>query len=529
MARVAQDAGDALYSEGQAITLNFTRTSPTTATVTWNAPSKVTPPATTTTTTATNGTVTVVSSAVTTNLPIVYNGILITASALEINPSNYPTDGVVYRPSADMSLPGDRIGQAYVIGAFYNDQTTNSLNLTNLDPSAIYYCAAHIVSNVNSYFSIGVRSYPETNSSDVYAKDVPIGYGPPLNPTSGQCYYDETQKLLFSFNGNAWISVEEHTTIAAKVDPQFPWTGLPTNYPRLGDFFFNTTTRTLKTWNGVYWRPIETDQGGPSYKKQGVGTDMTSGARLSLITSLKMQLGFPVVCVELTDAHFNIAIDKALSEVRRRVDNGYNKRFFFTQMIPGQSTYYFNDPAVGTNTIVDVTRIHRLNMLGLVNFGPDNIYAQAFMSQFYAPGVGYDLVSIHLISAMSETYSQIFAGEIAYNWNETAREMSIYRNFVSPEKVLVEATCEKMEQELIQDRWTSQWIQQWAKSEAMFMLSQIRGKFANLPGPGGGLQLNADSLMSEAQRLQEDCLRQVMDFEVGQNGPGTFFAPFVIG
>jgi hypothetical protein len=509
MSRVAQDAGDSLWSEGQAITLVFNRTSPTTATVTWNAPQP--------------------SAVVTTTKPVTYNGMLITASQLEINPSNYPTDGVIYTPSADVSTPADRIGQALVVGAFYNDKTTNSLKLTNLDPQAVYYCSAHLISNVNTYYSLGVRSYPESTVSGVYASDIPKSYGPPENPTMGQCYFDEQQNMLFSWNGATWIASTEQTTIAAETDPQYPWTGMPTNYPRVGDFFYNTRTKLLKVWSGVYWRPVESDGGGPIYKKQGVGTDLTNGARLSLINSLKMQLGFPVVCVELTDAHFNIAVDKALAEIRRRVDNGYNKRFFFTQMMPGQSTYYLNDPTSGTNTIVDVIRIHRLNMLGLVNFGPDNIYAQAFMSQFYAPGVGYDLVSIHLISAMSETYSQIFAGEIAYNWNETSRQMEIYRNFVSPEKVLVEATCEKMEQELIADRWTSQWIQQWAKSEAMFMLAQIRGKFASLPGPGGGLQLNADTLMSEAQRLQEDCLRQVQDFEVGQNGPGTFFAPFVIG
>jgi hypothetical protein len=63
----------------------------------------------------------------------------------------------------------------------------------------------------------------------------------------------------------------------------------------------------------------------------------------------------------------------------------------------------------------------------------------------------------------------------------------------------------------------------------MFMLAHIRGKFASLPGPGGGLSLNADSLMSEGQRLQDDCLRQIRDYEVGQNGPDNFYSPFLIG
>ena len=194
-----------------------------------------------------------------------------------------------------------------------------------------------------------------------------------------------------------------------------------------------------------------------------------------------------------------------------------------------QDIYYLNDPSFGTDKIVDVLKIHRLNMMGLVNFAPDNIYAQQFLNHFYAPGVSYDLVSIHLISQMSEIYSMLFAGEVAFNWRESTREMKIYKKFGAPEKVLIETSCEKTEQELLVDRWTQQWVQQWAEAEAMMMLAHIRGKFASLPGPGGGLQLNAESLRMEGQRLQEDCLRQVMDFEVGQNGPDNFFLPFTIG
>lgn len=535
MSRIAQDASGDLWSAGQSIKLTFVRTSPTTGSLSWTLPSAAQSSeddqvvvTTTDPVTGQSVTTTVQENPVTTGNSV-YNGILITASVFEINPSNYPTDSVVYQASANLLAPADRIGQAVVVGAFYDDTTTTTLQLTGLEPNSVYYCSAHVISNVNTYYTIGTRSYPQTTTSSAWAHDVPKSYGPPENPTMGQCYYDEEQRLVFSWDGAKWQAVAEQTTIAGEADPRFPWTGLPSDYPKFGNFFYNTTTRTLKIWTGAYWRPVETDGGVPNYKKQGVGTDLSSGARQSFASSLKLQLGYPVVCVELTDAHFNLAIDKALAELRRRADNVYTKKYFITQMLPGQSTYYLNDPTTGTNAIVDVTRIWRLNMLGLVNFGPDNIYAQAFMSQFYAPGVGYDLVSIHLITAMSETYTQIFAGEIAYNWTESTREMEIYRSFVSPERVIVEATCERLEQELLQDRWTYNWLQMWAKSEAMFMLAMIRGKYATLPGPGGSLQLNADTLLSEAQRLQEECIRQAQDFEIGQNGPGTFYAPFVIG
>jgi hypothetical protein len=546
---------------------------------------------------------------------------LVVASLSELNPSNTPTDGVRYSASTDFSTPADRIGQAHVVGAFYDDLVTHEITVTNLPENDPVYVSVHLATNVYGYFSQGVKSYPDTQLSSAWAPHIPDSYGPPDNPEPGQVYYDPEQRLTFAWNGSAWLPTSAHTVITGEVDPtaalqvsqtsysglgdglfsgaavgtsaleEQVWTimavtptvftvtgstlgvrpsatvgvaynngalsfqidagvtpfipgdtftvtvksiattpGLPTGYPKQGDFFYNTRTRTLKCWSGVAWVESETPKKGvPTYQRVNIGDNGETGPRDNIKDILKRQLGYPKVCVELDESHFDIALNNALQELRRRVDSAYYKQYLFMTVLKGQQTYYLNDPTKGLDHVVDVLKIHRLNMLGLVNFGPDNIYAQQFLNQFYAPGVGYDLVSIHLIHSLSEIYSQLFAGEIAYNWRESRRELSIYRTFGHNEKVLIECSMEKTEQELLTDRWTQQWLQQWAEAELMFMLAHIRGKFSSLPGPGGGLQLNADMLMSEGQRLQEDCLRQIKDYEVGQNGPDNFHLPFVIG
>ena len=501
MPKGISDASNYLWVEGQSITLDFDKTSPITGTITWTLP----------------------------NNPKVYDGILILCSPKEINPSNYPTDGVKYNSSTDISAPADKIGTAFVIGAFYHDSTTKSLNVTGLLPDVPYYFSAHVISNVYSYYTFGVKSYPQSMMNNNFAGDVEKYYGPPANPTVGKVYFDEIQKLLFVWDGSSWITTSSTTVITGNVDPVPGQTGLPTGYPKIGDFFYNTVQKDLKTWNGAIWESSETSAGVPTYMKQGVGTDLTYSARANLIDILKKQLGYPVICVELIEDHFNIAIDNALQELRRRTDIAYHKEYFFMNIRKFQDVYYLNDPSTRTDSIVDILKIHRLNLLGLTNFAPDNIYAQQFLNQFYAPGVGYDLVSIHLIHALSETHTQIFAGDVAFNWREASRELRLYRKFGTDEKVLVEASCEKPEQELLVDRWAQQWIQQWAESELMLMLGNIRGKFSSVPGPGGGLSLNADTLISQAQSYQEDCLRQIKDYEVGQNGPDNFYSPFIIG
>ena len=503
------DNVNALETAGKAIGIQFKRTGPTTGTVTWNV--------------LNNGT---------------YDGIVITASLSEINPSNYPTDGVRYTASSNLTSPADKIGAAQIVAAIYGDTTTNSVNLTGLDPNSVYFVSGHVVSNVLHYYTMGVRAYsPVDSTSEVFAGDMPKNYGPPDNPFVGQNYFDENQKMVFFWDGSSWKPTVANTVISGMFDPIPPFPvpnstyapRYPDGWPSAGDFFYNTQQKILKIWDGSKWNAAESVEGVPMYSKKNVGTTLQPSARANMIDILKKQMGHPVVCVELTDDHWNIAINNALQELRRRVDSAYTKQYFFMQIQPYQDVYYLNDPSYNTDKIVDVLKIHRLNMLGLVNFAPDNIYAQQFLNHFYAPGVSYDLVSIHLIHSMSEIYSQLFAGEVAFNWREAGREIRIYKKFSAPEKVLIETSCEKTEQELLVDRWTQQWIQQWAEAEAMMMLANIRGKFASLPGPGGGLQLNADALRAEGQRLQEDCLRQIMDFEVGQNGPDNFFLPFVVG
>ena len=58
----------------------------------------------------------------------------------------------------------------------------------------------------------------------------------------------------------------------------------------------------------------------------------------------------------------------------------------------------------------------------------------------------------------------------------------------------------------------------------MMMLSHIRGKYATLPGAGGGVSLNAADLMSTAQQYREDLLMQLDEYvadtpeDVGMEG-----------
>jgi hypothetical protein len=315
------------------------------------------------------------------------------------------------------------------------------------------------------------------------------------------------------WNGAAWIPAGNGTTRSGK--------SLPVSGSAVGEFFYIAKSGDLYVWTGSEWKKANVDDSAkrPIYSKTGIGTDDSYDERRTLINILKGQLGWPKLCVELDETQFNIAIDNALQELRRRAESAYKRRFFSLKLKPNQQIYYLNNPEDESDKVVDVIAVRRTRGLGMGSLmgGDNGIYGQIFSNLFYNAGQ-IDLVSIHLTASQMEAFSMLFAGEVVFNWNETRRELRTYKTVMSEEWVLVETSIERTEQELLQDRWTTQWIQNWSLAECRIILGMIRGKYQSLPGVGGSLSLNGSELIQIGQTEQTDLLRQISDFEVGNLG-----------
>jgi len=498
-----------LWSESREVSISLVRATPTTLTLNWS-----TPPTTK-----------------------AYAGFIVTLSTAPISSLNHPVDGQRYVASADLAVPADTIGGAQVVAARYSafDGPTataaGSITITNASPTTIYYASIHGASNVLQYYPVGVQSYPleagrvETNIN-AYAGSIPEADSPPLNPFTGQVFYNPNDNTVKMWNGAAWINASNDTPGTGTIDPD-PLTASPALIA--GQFFYNSAQRKLKVWNGSSWIDANTDQPGtPTTDKIPIGNDGSYDERVRLINVLKTQLGWPAVCVELSEESFNIAIDNALDEFRRRADNAYQHRHVLFTVKNGQTKYFLNDPTTGTNRIVDIIKIHRVNTLGMNALGGDNgIYAQIFYNQFFY-GAMIDVLSIHLVHSLGEEYERLFAGNLMFEWIESSRELNILRRLYRDERVVLECVMERTEQELLVDRWAKQWLQGWALSECFEQLGMIRSKFSTLPGAGGGLSLNGSELLSLATEQQTELLRQIQDFEVG-NGLSVPAGALLIG
>lgn len=352
-----------------------------------------------------------------------------------------------------------------------------------------------------------------------------------------------TQQLWFNSLGQWFLPVPDQIQVwangqwnpIAKPGAKTTWGNYTPVTPQPGYFFYMTSTRRLMAWTGTGWTAIDTDQrGSPTTSKVGVGTSGTNGARMKLMTDVKSMMGWPAICVELQESNFNTAIDNALAMFRQLADNAYEHRHISFSLnggaTGGQATYYLNDPRDGTDRIVNVMKIHRINQLGISSLsGETGLYAQSFFNQLYQ-GSNVDVLSIHLMNQLSKTYEKIFAGNLMFEWNEAKRELTILRRILqAQERVILEVSMEREEQELINDRWCRMWIQEWTLAELNYMLGMVRSKYGTVPGAQGGLTLNGDTLLAQADQMKMELRRQINDYEVGNGGVNFQNTAFYIG
>lgn len=270
-------------------------------------------------------------------------------------------------------------------------------------------------------------------------------------------------------------------------------------------------------------------EGGPMYNQLGVGDDGSPDERRALHDKIRQILGEPSTKVELTKSNIDICIDNALQQLRKYGGISYKRGFFFLDLKPNQQRYILTDRCVGFNNIVNVTSVYRLRSGFLQGaYSGYDIYGYAALKQLYTLG-SFDLLSFHMVSSFIEELETLFATRITYQWVEKSRQLNLYNAIYKSERVLVDASVERTEQDLMVDRGTTLWLQRWAVAEAKIMLSQSRGKFQTLPGPNGSTVLNSQELITQSEAEKAVLMDELEDMamsgveEVGQK------AYFVMG
>jgi hypothetical protein len=388
---------------------------------------------------------------------------------------------------------------------------------------------------------------------------IPVAYSSaPLAPTVGAVWFDTTQDVLLTWDGTAWVPASQDVTVALNVSEPASCTHNPTSNIvftreaagslfslRLGmitnatpqiiqpsiSYIFKGDLFTSLTARAQLQDPVPGSDGLesiPMYDQQGVGTDGTMDERRELGDSIRRQLGYPTVEVELTQKQIDEAIQSAVEEFRLRSASAYRRVYFMMDLEPGRQRYSLTSKATGFNTIVNIMGIWRMTAAFQSLASASGVYGQTVIQHLYHMGT-FDLVSYHLVSDYIEQLEMMFATRVTYTWDENTRQLDVFQSIRRRERVLLDAMIERTEQELMQNRFTKNWIERWAIAQCQLTLSEIRGKFAALPGAGGGVSLNAADLEEKARFNMEQCFQDIDNFVVNDIENLGMGSEFIIG
>ena len=214
------------------------------------------------------------------------------------------------------------------------------------------------------------------------------------------------------------------------------------------------------------------------------------------------RLGYPVVRVELTDFQIQTAIDEALSKLDYHAPDWCTQ---FCTFSTSANISLYELPSVVTNNFRNaVYRKHLLSVAqsnGTLEFDFFIKYFQDnFLFRDFSVGDYYVTIS-HL-----EMMRKILGNDGTFNIVNNK-----YLNIAPPpsfaEEVLVEFKA--IDSNSLHPYFVN-WIQRFSLAICKVILGQIRGKYQTLPSPGGGAQLNGESLIQQGTQEQEQLVEQLM-------------------
>lgn len=216
-------------------------------------------------------------------------------------------------------------------------------------------------------------------------------------------------------------------------------------------------------------------------------------------------LGHPIVRVELNDHQLKLCVDEAITEL------DYHAPHFTKQM----AVFY-------TTAGVNVYEIpnYILRNLAYVTFKKSllSIQAQAgtlefdFFIKYFSDNFLFDNFSMgdfYILQSSLETTRRVLGQDGGWDIID-GRYLQLYPSPAMGDAAILEyrgINSQTMTPKMLN------WVQKYATACAKGLLGQVRGKFAVVPGPGGGTQLNGAQLLQEAVQekmaLKEELINEV--------------------
>lgn len=234
-----------------------------------------------------------------------------------------------------------------------------------------------------------------------------------------------------------------------------------------------------------------------------------------------LKLGAPVIKVELDSQQLDMAIDRAMMIFEDYAGREYFDYYSFTT-VPGKSVYKLPDD-------VGVVRNVFYKQQANFSFQASDLDGAIPLEYFY-PGGAYSSMQGGMSPVqpiwgrmgewvLYKQYEQMFANISSdiggWEWVSDMGYVKLYPTPCRTTRVMVHylQKCKDWKE-------VNQALQDGALAEAYIMVGNIRGRYSQLPGPGGTMSLDGDKMRDKGWELHEKWLDDLI-FRFGEILPIT--------
>jgi len=235
----------------------------------------------------------------------------------------------------------------------------------------------------------------------------------------------------------------------------------------------------------------------------------------------RLMLGDGMVEVELDPAHYEMALNRALSRYRQRSSNSVEESYLFLELIQDQNEYRLPDEVIEVRQVFRRAVGSRSGMgAGGTLFEPFNLaYTNTYLMSGSMMG---GLATYEMFAGYQKLVGKMFGSYIEFKWKPTSHLLTILqRPFAQGEQILVQSYNFRPDWVLLQDYQARHWLENYTLSLCRMMLGEARSKFGSIAGPGSPITMNGTALLAAAKEELEKLDKEIETYVAG--GTGYYF------
>jgi hypothetical protein len=218
------------------------------------------------------------------------------------------------------------------------------------------------------------------------------------------------------------------------------------------------------------------------------------------------RLGHPVVRVELTDYQIKTAIDESITNL------DYHAPYWTTQVATFQCSGGVNAYVLPMHIAYNLSYVvYKKSLLSIQNLAGTlefDFFIKYFQDNFLFSN--FNVSEFYLMQTHLEMVRKVLGQEGAWDIIN-GNVLQLYPTPILNTQTVI-LVYRALDAATLHPYYKN-WIQRYALAASMGILGEIRGKYATLPSPGGGAQLNGQALIQQSvadkEKLKEELLFEI--------------------